>query len=691
MTELSQSLQNIEYGDIVIKDLLDSIETFKSPDDLDHFFKGFQDIFKSHGHIQEGSSFGIFIREMYFAFENLLFDGLSKLFNDIQSYRERKNIGEVVSSVDVNNFLDREIETIDNMIGRHPRSYIDSYIDRIKLMIPETPKIYYLQFLNAMGHGDFALAVDLLYRYFDYYVNSKTREILLRDEYLITDEEEEQKSIDQEIMRILPYAPLLLSSIHIKFGHIDEAVRLIQESVRLIQRNKDDRALPYALSLMTKISELQYNFHQQIHFLKSHLSKASQHNMNDSLSLVSLEMANYNLIHPLRNQDLEESLLNSEISVDIYNVWNFIDSGMNAILKGGNQSILRKASISSILSRYDSWKALGNRTLANLMAEMLPASNDEAQDSLACPILCNMALQLSSDGKFDEAFEILILAQEKYPQPPSKFDWMLCARKVLHEWATMNNRFDVAEVQIHKLSLISSNLTLSQFFDSLFRHTEHLIRKNANESASNLISFIMDGCNSTGLHYQTVRYLLTWADIHMKSGSYITAIPYILRCINMSKRYKQELYSKMAKIKLAEVYLRIGNSDHLLERATCLLNDVTPFILENGTSILQAQLKLVSLKVCIQKLESLPEYEKSVYEQLGDCESYILKSNDHILMMEFYYIKARVMNHFGKDKERNDAARVFRKLQVQSKTSKVEDSQSHFYVTPESLNALVKN
>lgn len=687
LNEMLLALQSMRGGAIIQEDLKAELNDLNSPDGICCFFQQFHDIFKISDHIQEDSTFGVFIREMLFAYENLFFDGLAKLYNDIQMYKEGMNIGEFVSSVDVDHFLEREIELIQNMIGKFSRSYIESYIGRIKAMIPETPKVFYLQYLNAVGHGDFPEAVDLLYRYFDYYIFLKVKRLMLRDEYMALEEESDQKRLDQEVFRLLPFAPLLLSSLHITFGHIDDAVRLIQESFRLIQRSKDDKSLTYAIALMSKISESQHKFHEQLHFFHVNLNKALDLNIKESQSYGSFEMAGYHLIHPFRSSDLEESLSNNHTSIDAVSIWSYIDSGIRSIIAGDNQTNLVKSSVTSLLTRFDAWKAMGNKVLANLMAHPLSKFNQE-HENIYCPILCNLALQLSSESKFEEAANVLLFTKEKYPQTPAKSDWAITVRKVLHEWATLCHHFEIAEIQIHKLTLISSNLSISQFFDSLVRHTEFLIRKGSYENASNLIGFIVDGCNNTGLHYQTIRHLLLWAEIHIQAGSYISSIPYILSCITMSKRYNQELYTKLAKLKLADVYLKL-NSENFNINVESLLKEVTPYILENGTPGIKALLKLVLLKLCISKYPDATN-SHSLFANLSECESYVLKSLDHQMMTEFYYTKARLMDTLGEKSKRNEAARRFKQLTKAKKPQIAKNTMNHFYITPESLDFLVK-
>lgn len=94
----------------------------------------------------------------------------------------------------------------------------------------KVPKVLYLRFLRAMHSRDFAQALDDLHRYFDMFATGGIN---------------------------VQYAVLNLAALHLHFGHLEEAMHAINETVRVAQQSNDATALAFAVAWLLRVVQAQ--------------------------------------------------------------------------------------------------------------------------------------------------------------------------------------------------------------------------------------------------------------------------------------------------------------------------------------------------------------------------------------------------------------------------------------------------
>ena len=88
----------------------------------------------------------------------------------------------------------------------------------------------YLRFLRSMHSRDFAQALDDLHRYFDMFATGGIN---------------------------VQYAVLNLAALHLHFGHLEEAMHAINETVRVAQQSNDATALAFAVAWLLRVVQAQ--------------------------------------------------------------------------------------------------------------------------------------------------------------------------------------------------------------------------------------------------------------------------------------------------------------------------------------------------------------------------------------------------------------------------------------------------
>lgn len=684
LNEFSDAILMLPEGNIILNELLEAINSIQSPDDITEFFNVLNVVYKYRGHIHSDSPIGVFVGEMLLTFENMMFEGLSRLYDELLLYRQESSFKGFLSPIESINFLDSELKNIEHMIGKVTCDDINRHIEKIKTIIPDIPKVHLLSYKNYLLNGDFASAVDKLYQYFDYAIEYELNHAMLnqKDDY----------ARNGSSFKSIPYAPLSLASLHIQFGHIEEAKKLVLEAMRFIQGSDNEHALIVALSLMCQIYERENNHHELFNLLQICSSLSKKVNNREILSNTALFLSKFLSIHPTREINLEENGFKQEDKIRPYDVLKSMDVSMKFSFDYNCIENVHTSFVKSIISRIDIWKTFGDKNILNLLSQITFQNSTQGYkvpDHSLSPLLYNLAIQFASNGNFEVALKVLSFAKNHYPQSPFKSNWIISMRQVLHEWTTQRHHFNLAELHTNQLSLVSSNTSLSHFFDALYRHSIMLMHKGALDNASSVLSFVIYGCNSNALQYQTVGYLLTLADIHIKAGSFATSIPYILESITLSDKYKQQMINNLAKLKLAEVYIRISDSPHILRKSSKLIGLVTPYILEHGTISMKAVLKLTSLKVQLQNHLILKDKNSSsLLKTLNETESIVVQSKHVSLMIEFYYISARIYHFIGDIKNRNKSSKIFRNLCEKKEHPEYKNKElnvNHFYVTYDSM------
>lgn len=107
--------------------------------DLSELIEQPEDISDVSAHLEGTSTLGIFVRRMMLAFNKMQFDGLSRLWNELEQFKDvgRGSFSGTLSNQEAEKFVSALIDRLDSNWGKqHTRPALDAMIDGIKASNP---------------------------------------------------------------------------------------------------------------------------------------------------------------------------------------------------------------------------------------------------------------------------------------------------------------------------------------------------------------------------------------------------------------------------------------------------------------------------------------------------------------------------------------------------------------------------
>lgn len=572
-------------------------------------------------------------------------------------------------------YLQRVAEEIEALVGQEPRHVITARIEQLEARSPRTPQTHFLLYLVCLHHGDYVGALDKLHQYFDHVLA--------------------QRSPSEP--SLLPYATLNLAAVHLRFGHIDEALEVVREVTANVQRRSDDVCLARTLALLYSLAEHRCDQTYQLQLLQQTLSRALKLCLGSLSATVMLDTAKHYLLYPRENAlaGLVDYYGDAAPSARPDAVWRLIQASLSAATRADTSALSTHLTSQALLKATESWNIYGNSSMATLSAQLqldihrtahssphlsssAPISNVDAAKSL-----CTLAKLANEIGEEKEALRLLLEAHNSYPQSTYQSHWTLASRQILQDCALRRGDLDTAEIQAIQLSALSPlNLHLEQHIDALYRLTVVLMHKGAWVKASTLIHSLIDTCQACGLTILSAGLRMTLAEIHLRAGAPTAAVGPLLEALTLAEQFGLDQVRVTAIVQLAHIRLK-ENTGLGAKTALSLLDEVMPHILQHGPALLQAQAKMESAKavLCIHSNEeegmasedvapaSIAHQHEVWTDALAEIEDAIqLASKLHCkqVLIEAWYFKARLLNATGRLVQRNLAAKTFRSLLIPS-------------------------
>jgi tetratricopeptide (TPR) repeat protein len=613
--------------------------------------------------LSEESIFGRFVNSFSHALILSKFSTLIRLCKRIELYKNRGGVTRSVlgpskghtldssyadlrSAEENHVYLQREAEMIESLIGVLPRHAITTRIDRLMVRLPRTPQVFFLSYLVCLHHGDYLGALDKLHQYFDHILVNQT---------------------STNTSSLLPYATLNLAAVHLRFGHIDEALELVREVTAAVQRKRDNICLARTLSLLFRLAEHRCDQSYQLQLLQQTLGRSLSLCLSDLTTQSMLDTAKHYLLHPRENTGLaaipltqddtafgSSSSSSSSSSSQLQHtmaakarpdaVWRFIHASLSAAAHTYDSPTASALLTSqALLSTANIWSIYGNTTMANLASNLqldihrthnlhsVSGPSDVAKSSIlmvstklptvdACSSLCTLAKSACEVGDERKAFALLLEAFNSYPQSCAQPQWIRSTRQILQEMAIRRGDMETAEVQAIQLSALSPlNLDLHHHIDALYRLAVVLMHKKSWIKANILIQSLIETCEGCGLTMMSIPFLLTQSEILLLSGSHFSAIAPLLSCLTMAKQFRLESVVATASIQLAHILLLEGSRIRA-KMAQSLIDSVMPHILQHGSALLQSQALLESVKASL--LLNVPPLDANGQASLAESSTH---------------------------------------------------------------------
>lgn len=536
-------------------------------------------------------------------------------------------------------YLQREAEIIESLIGIVPRHAITERIERLRNRLPRAPQVYFLFYLSCLHHGDYLGAVDKLHQYFDHVL------------------------VQQQISNastLLPYATLNLAAIHLRFGHVGEALELVREVTENVQRRKDDICLARTLSLLFRLSEQRCDASYQFQLLQQTLARSLSLCLFHLSSQTLLDAAKHYLLHPRENLGLASmpsiqentsgsgfggSLTQESNGIAIARpeaVWRLIGASLSAATQNSNFSAeststaTAKLTSLALLATARTWSIYGNRTMADLASSLqldvqknhnlqsicgpmrtMPGTSSSLVTTTKMPTtdanasLCALAASNAEIGNDAETLKLLLEACENYPLSSSNPEWNRSARNILCDIAVRRGDLEAAEIQAIQLCALSPvHLDLHKHIEALYKLCLIMMHKGAFKRANVLIQSLIETCERSGLTVMAIAFLLTQSELFMRafasssksSSPPLDALEPLLKCLTLAHAFKLDSVAAAASIQLARLHLWMDDNNGSKKRAKkamALLQKKMPQILQNGSALVQASAKLECAKAVI--------------------------------------------------------------------------------------------
>eukprot|EP00472_Partenskyella_glossopodia_P005845 CAMPEP_0197534244 /NCGR_PEP_ID=MMETSP1318-20131121/46465_1 /TAXON_ID=552666 /ORGANISM="Partenskyella glossopodia, Strain RCC365" /LENGTH=867 /DNA_ID=CAMNT_0043091437 /DNA_START=51 /DNA_END=2654 /DNA_ORIENTATION=- len=248
LSELNKDLTRagIPLAFSTLKERLDSI---LSPDCLFDIFQELEDLLWAGddqddlGHVEGSSVFGIFIRKVVICYKNMMFDGLSNLYERIKAYTDQ-DVSFPVSKERMEQYSSKKAQALERQMGGGMScAEAEAEIAHLLSLNPGLHQAHFLRYLNYAQHKEYAKALDCLHRYFDYYGSNVLNQELQNDH----DNNQPQPN------NPLQYAVLNLALLHTGFHHYTQAAQALLEAIRMAQLDNDHTCLVHALVLFADI------------------------------------------------------------------------------------------------------------------------------------------------------------------------------------------------------------------------------------------------------------------------------------------------------------------------------------------------------------------------------------------------------------------------------------------------------
>ncbi|KAF9366639.1 Anaphase-promoting complex subunit 5 [Mortierella sp. NVP85] len=260
-----------EVGASVWNHLRDTLKRIKSPHHLEDFFLskldqddtepndgssrmiGLADLVVPVGEftmdeatigLDPRSIMGLYVRKAQIEFRKLEFEEMCRFYAAFKAYtssignsnhsksRAQSSASKdpvVLSAFDMDKYLDLQTQKLSNPGQIDIPEDLMVHVRNIQSRISGLAKTHYITCLHAQQTGNFEIAIQSLYRFFDYSVASHDRVLY-------------------------QYALLNLAMLHARFSHYEEAVTALREAIEVARDHMDQECLSYALNWLHRLT-----------------------------------------------------------------------------------------------------------------------------------------------------------------------------------------------------------------------------------------------------------------------------------------------------------------------------------------------------------------------------------------------------------------------------------------------------
>ncbi|KAF9157126.1 anaphase promoting complex subunit 5 [Linnemannia schmuckeri] len=742
-----------EVGQIVWKHLKDTLKRIKSPHHLNEFFMcklehdpmddpmeesgreiGLADLIHDPNPnvivvendtrilLEPSSVLGLYVRKARIEFRKLSFEEVCKCYTALEIYSsaldhptvpsptDRRQYSQspggsaLMSLFDVEKYLDTQTDKLSDPSQSSIPDDLLAHVYEIQSRMPALAKTHYITCLHAQQMGDFEIAIQSLYRFFDYCISMQ----------------------DQVLYQ---YALLNLAMLHARFSNYDQALIALEETIEMARSQLDQECLSYASNWLNRMTRTIPGTGSDMNKAQTLAELAGEMDEQSSQYLTSLnELNNAKQLQGESTPRALESLVKAS------------SINMRHSLEG----------VGGVVNLFQSriWGAYGNHPLSSLYSQLqLKYRPSEVDLSDATSGFTKHASDLTLNGHFEDALRVIEQAKSKFPLNSLKAaPWVQTLVQLLQRKAMSSNNLRDAEIWNQQLGstllntprLNSSNRSANNSMDSLGGASPEgggggsggtgsgagatqdaqlddtslelqldILLQNA------LLSVLVDQRQS-GVHQLseglavlqqnqwygtnkfTIIYLLALAEIFMDSENAISAVPLLLTAATLSEDSFQRPLLLLVKLRLAEVLLYLDNVQH----AKDLVDSIMSMALNQGDMFVQALAYFQSAKcllACVHRKKSssssdrhrglqdvvvLLKHALNGYRQIDSVKD----------VVQVLYFQTRVYRELGQDEYVETSLGEFKAASVKLTAAQNERAPSWFsyYYTRDAFDGLLR-
>ncbi|KAG0380364.1 anaphase promoting complex subunit 5 [Mortierella sp. AD032] len=507
--------------------------------------------------LEPSSVLGLYVRKARIEFRKLSFEEVCKYYTALEIYiaaldkqgRSPKHSpsdqrtcsqtsggSALMSLFDVEKYLDLQTDNLSDPSQTSIPDELLAHVYEIQSRMPALAKTYYITCLHAQQTGDFEIAIQSLYRFFDYCIS-------MHDQVLYQ------------------YALLNLAMLHARFSNFDQALIALEETIEMARSQLDQECLSYASKTMPgsssdgskarMLADLAGDIDDQTsQYLTSlnELNNARQmQGESTPRALESLVKASsINMRHSLEGVGGVVQLFQSKI-------WGAYEQAKTKFplntLKAAPwvqtlvQLLQRKAISSNNLRDAEIWTQQLGSTLVN--TPRLGSSMERGPPNKGPSNIANGAGRSSNGAGTDGSGAGM----------------------------TRDSQLDDTSLEL-QLDILLQNALLSVLVGQR-QAGVHQLSEGLNIVQQNQWS---------GTQKFTIMYLLALAEIYMESESAVSAVPLLLTAATLSENSFQRPLLLLVKLRLAEVLLYLDS----VQQARDLVESIMSMALNQGDMFVQA-------------------------------------------------------------------------------------------------------
>ncbi|CAH1119671.1 unnamed protein product [Phaedon cochleariae] len=598
--------------------------------------------------IAKSSIIGYYLRRFIVYFDKLTFSEVTGVYEDFQRYfqemcRSSKfmnnqednletwcNDQEQWSRRQAELFIATQAALLSNNEGKAlPPPELQKRISSILKSNPDLSGAHFLLYLNYLRVDEYCGALDSLLHSFDRNIDP------------------DLKCFNDEKSKRHRFAALNLAILHYHFGHIEEALAALKESVKISQEANDNVCLQHALSWLYRLTTV-----NEDKLIIHCILKSSELSLSYTASLGLQTFGQLGCLHTGKTYAIFETLAKSDMINCQHNYKDLISN---------NYSM--KSSL---------WQLYGKTEMSSLWSQLLLYQNmDSVSPSKAfygegfCLAVCNIANHLLMQGEYSLVNCVLSFAKQRFPHEPQSHLWMLSENLYHFTRAMYNEKWAEAQSAAQKIMVVDK-------WEGYLRLAEVYFYKQDYVEADNCVETLLDQYENDNTdkfsdRYYYVRAKILKAEIQFAS-TFPDSIPsgtvtILNNCLIESQTCQLDYQSVLIQLHIANCMLSMG----LTGQALTVLGQCLVQIVGHGGCYDRARAMLLYVKCLVADSHRMAEDERK--KLILDCAGMLEQVKEDFRKVEAFsrmqdvlFLQSQLYSVLNMRAERNKCALEFRLL-----------------------------